>query len=230
MKFTCLIAAAAVAVTSADGGSSVLCGVENYCDGWGGLVGGGQYNSNKAKYGCVTGGTLQEISDAAEAGTISGGQSNLVTAKYGTISGGRKNKAYSNYATCIGGFLNKASGRFATTLGGSKNSATGRYTVASGFKAVANGDYSGTFSFYSSFAKEAIPATPDMACVGNDDETMTVCAMNAEFRSDMTITGDLTVIGKVNGVSRRLDESLEQDVATLQKEVLALREMIAAMQ
>jgi hypothetical protein len=41
----------------------------------------------------------------------------------------------------MGGFMNQVSGRFGTILGGARNYARGRYSVAAGYSANANQDY-----------------------------------------------------------------------------------------
>ena len=130
-------------------------------------MGGGQQNTvdADADFGFIRGGKANWCL-ASSYCSILGGQANIATGDYCSIGGGIKNKCYSNYGTVHGGYLNVASARFATVAGGSKNTASGRYALASGFQAIASGDYAATFNLLGA----------DTKCENDGEQSVKVCA------------------------------------------------------
>ena len=124
-------------------------------------IGGGQINTidEKALFGFIRGGKGNWCYLGSEYCAILGGQANVATGDYCAIGGGIKNKCYSNYASIGGGYMNGATARFSSVSGGAHNSAKGRYSYAAGFEALAEKDYSASFSFTGANCTAATPNT-----------------------------------------------------------------------
>ena len=103
------------------------------------IAGGGGTNSNgseyasnsvAANYGTVSGGDGNVVSNYA--GTVGGGEANSVNGKYAAVAGGRQNLATADYSTVGGGWDNRATGLGSTVAGGTGNSASGEGATVGG--------------------------------------------------------------------------------------------------
>jgi hypothetical protein len=95
-------------------------------------------NSVLASLGTISGGDSNVVSGAY--GTVAGGESNTASGFAAAIGGGTSNTASGNDATVLGGFANTAAGGSSAVLGGQSNHASGQTSVAAGFFANANQD------------------------------------------------------------------------------------------
>eukprot|EP00591_Stephanopyxis_turris_P008478 CAMPEP_0195514752 /NCGR_PEP_ID=MMETSP0794_2-20130614/6045_1 /TAXON_ID=515487 /ORGANISM="Stephanopyxis turris, Strain CCMP 815" /LENGTH=217 /DNA_ID=CAMNT_0040643061 /DNA_START=80 /DNA_END=733 /DNA_ORIENTATION=+ len=208
-----LLVAALCAQTSSAGW--VYSGNTNAAEGDNAVVLGGDSNQASATNGLVGGGSANQVSEKATCAVIGGGGSNVNTGEYATVAAGRKNRAYSNYATVSGGYLNRASGRFAHVPGGSRNTAGGRYSMATGFNALALGDYSGALGF------KADGSSP---CLSRGDETLTICADTVDIQATLLIDGEELVTSRALAET---NDDLRQEIAILKEDMLAMRKQLA---
>jgi hypothetical protein len=106
----------------------------------------------------VLGHASNDVTDAVEGATISGGgsdsgsvdRSHEVTSDYGTVAGGRYNTVSGSSGTVGGGYNNTASGSSGTTVGGGLNNTASGYsaTVGGGSNNTASGIFSTVLGGY----------------------------------------------------------------------------------
>jgi hypothetical protein len=186
--------------------SSSGCGERSFC-----TIGGGQLNTidSGAIFGFIRGGKGNWCYLASEYCAILGGQANVATGDYCAIGGGIKNKCYSNYAAVAGGYLNAATARFSHVSGGAHNTAKGRYAYATGFEALAEKDYSASFSFTGS------------NCTVTTANTVRVCA-NAFVINGVDYTSDFATGRQLDEVDCKRSDAHEHRLSTLEQVVSLL--------
>tara|TARA_R110000868_G_scaffold410166_1_gene697404 strand:- start:531 stop:2465 length:1935 start_codon:yes stop_codon:yes gene_type:complete len=141
--------------------------------------------------------------NSGQQGTISGGQSNQITASsWGTISGGQSNTASTNtHATVVGGQSNTASGQYSTVLGGLGNTSSAQASIAGGIRSTASSTWAIALG-YESLANQLMSIALGREAYAIGTNSIAIGGNNpAALASSCIAIGESSVARKINSVA-----------------------------
>jgi len=151
-----------------------------------------------------------------------GGEKAFTSARYATLISGKANEISSDatYALVLGGFHNNAVGKFGVVIGGSKNSVLGTKSLAMGYNAKNNKDYSAIMAFHDNSMVSQHAASDQVPHAASDQVNLSANTIKMAGTLDL-VGGDI-----LNSQESGNLLEIERNVKKFKEQTLLLDEML----